>query len=338
MINKFVSATKKAARRVWPKVIINVTSEHPDVIGVVSPYFRGVRSATKEMVPDMIEISNIYSRPVAKRLAAKVISYSPKKVLISGYAVGHDLLAEELKKADPNVRIFLLVHSAFIWFDLYPAENAIFENFINMAKKGIIEKVGFCKRDLAEYFGGQGLNTFFVMNRFYPEKHKAHKINKKNVSIGIFGQNWWHRNITNQVIGALMLPNTHIHVNEVSNHFFIDRNRVKVHGILPKEEFLKLYDKLDMNMYISMTDCFPMVAIESMQYGIPCLVSDTSDVYAFNAKLKKWLTVSTIDGPIGISKKINEVIENYPAIQAEISKYLPVLKDKVEASIKEFLK
>lgn len=338
MINKFVRATKKAVRYVWPKVIINITNDKPDIIAIASPNFRGVKSATKEMVSDMIEISDIFSRTVAKKLAGQIIGYKPKKVLISGYAIGHDLLAEELKKADPNLRIFLLIHSAFIWFDLYPAENAIFENFINMAKKGIIEKVGFCKRDLAEYFKGQGVNTFFVMNRFYPEKHQTRTLSKKKINIGIFGQNWWHRNITNQVIGALMLPNTSVHVNEIANHFFIDKKRVTIHGILPKDQFLKLYDKLDINMYISMTDCFPMVAIESMQYGIPCLISDTSDVYTFSPKLKSWLTVSTIDGPIGISKKIREVIDNYPAIQAEITKYIPVLKSKVEASIKEFLK
>lgn len=320
------------------RVIICLKNTNPDIIAVVSPDFRGVNSATKEMVTDVIEISNIYRRSIAKKLAKEIIKYNPKKILVSGYAKGHDLLIEELKKQNPNLRIFVLIHSAFIWFDVYPAENIVFENFIKMAKSGLIEKVGFCKRDLAEYFKSKGIETYFVMNRFYPEKHNYKKIDKSNINIGIFGQNQWHRNITNQVIGALMVDNSTVHVNEVSKHFFIDESRIKVHGILPKDEFLKLYSKLDINMYISMTDCFPMVLIESMQYGIPCLSSDTSDVYSYSQKLKKWLTVSTIDGPIGISKKINEVIDNYNDIQIEIKKYLPVLKEKVEDSIKEFLK
>lgn len=338
MISRTIKFTKRLVRLVKPKVIIDIVNKNPEIISIASPYFRGVKSATKEMVPDMIQISDIHSRNVAKKLAKQIISYSPKKILISGYATGHDMLAEELKSASPDLRIFLLVHSAFIWFDLYPAENAIFENFINMSKKGIVEKIGFCKRDLAEYFKSQGVNAFFVMNRFYPEKHKVRKLDNNRINIGIFGQNWWHRNITNQAIGALMLPNTYVHVNEISNHFFIDKKRLKVHGILPKQDFLKLYEKMGINMYISMTDCFPMVVIESMQYGIPCLVSDTSDVYGFNKKLKDWLTVSTIDGPIGISKKIKKVIDNYMSIQKEINNYLPLLKKKVETSIKVFLK
>ena len=319
-------------------VIDGVKSSSPDIIAVVSPYFRGVRSATKELVPDLFEVSNIYARSKARELARRIIQYSPKKVLVSGYAQGHEMLIEELNAADPDLRIFVLIHSAFIWFDTYPAENYVFERFIKLAEQGTIEKVGFCKRDLAEYFKTFGVNTYFVMNRFYPEKHSVRKINSDDINIGIFGQNQWHRNITNQTIGALMVKNTKVHVNEISDHFFIDKSRIIVHGILPKEEFLKLYNNLDINMYISMTDCFPMVAIESMQYGIPCLVSDTSDVYSFSPELKKWLTVSTIDGPIGISKKINEVLENYDEIQTEIVKYLPILKNEIEKSIVEFLK
>lgn len=338
MIDRIKQIAKKSARAVMPKVVIDVSSDNTEIIAIVSPYFRGVKSATKEMVPDMIQVSDIYNKTIAKRLAKKICAYRPEKILISGYAKGHDLLAYEIKKLLPSVRIFVLIHSAFIWFDSYPAENVVFENFINMAKKGIIEKVGFCKRDLAEYFASLGINSYFVMNRFYPEKHQIKTLSKKSINIGIFGQNQWHRNITNQAIGALMVDGTTVHCNEISSHFFIDKSRVKAHGILPKDDFLKLYESMDINMYISMTDCFPMSVIESMQYGIPCLVSDTSDVYSFNPKLKKWLTVSSIDSPIGISKKINEVITNYSDIQREIKNYLPVLHEKVEASIKEFLK
>lgn len=319
-------------------VIDSVGSKNPKIIAVVHPEYRGVRSATKEMVGDLFEVSAIHTREKAREIARQIVKYNPEKVLISGYAIGYDLLASEIKNVAPNVRIFAFIHSAFIWFDVYPAENYVFEAFVDMAKTGIIEKIGFCKRDLAEFFKTQGVDSYFVMNRFYPEKHTFRELSKEKIKIGIFGKNMWHRNITNQVLGALGIENAEVHVNEVSNHFFIDKNRVIVHGILPKDEFLKLYQTLDINMYISLTECFPMSVIESMQYGIPCLVSDTSDVYTWNEKLKKLLTVSTIDSPLGITKKIQEVVANYKEIQKEIEGYLPILKTKVENSIEEFLR
>ncbi len=307
-------------------------------IAVACPDYRGVKSATKEMIPDLAEVPPLYSKIMARRVAKDILIHQPKIILVSGYALGYDFLVEELHRLDPQLRIFVLIHSAFIWFDMYPTENKVFERFINLAKKGVIEKVGFCKQDLAEYFARQGVKSYFVMNRFYPEKHNFKKLNSKEINVGIFGQNQWHRNITNQAVGALLVEGSKLHVNEISKHFFLDRERIKTYGILPKEEFLKIYQQIDINLYISLTDCFPMTVIESMQYGTPCLVSDTSAIYDFNPQLKKWLTVSAIDGPLKIAKQIEAVIKNYPAIQTEIKSYLPVLKEKVETSIEEFLK
>lgn len=320
------------------KVTLNIINEKPEIIAIASPYFRGVKSSTKEMIPDLIEISDIYNRNRAKKLAKLIVDYFPKKVLISGYTRGYDLLAEELKKANPNLQIFALIHSAFMWFDVYPAENYVFQRFVELAKVGVVKRIGFCKRDLAEHFKKLGVDSCFVMNRFHSQGYEFKDLSKEKIKIGVFGQNMWHRNITNQVLGALQINKSEVHVNEISDHFFIDRARVQIHGILPKKEFLDLYKTLDINMYVSLTECFPMAVIESMQFGIPCLVSDTSDVYGWSPYLKKMLTVSTIDSPIGISKKIQEVINNYNDIQKEIKKYLPLLKAEIEKSIEEFIK
>jgi hypothetical protein len=115
-------------------VINSVISMKPEIIGIVNPnYSGGVRSSTFEMVKDVFEVSDIYTRAKAKEVAKIICSFFPKKVLISGYAKGHDMLAEELKLANPNLRIFVMIHSAFLWFDVYPAENGVFKRFIGMA-------------------------------------------------------------------------------------------------------------------------------------------------------------------------------------------------------------
>lgn len=334
---RFWAGVTKSGRRSGTKVINQVKNNNPEIIAVTNPEFTGVSSATKEMVEDVFLVSEIYSKRTASKIALKILKHNPQKVLVSGYAKGHDILISELKKQNKNLKIFVLIHSSFLWFDVYPQENATFENFLEMTEKGIIEKIGFSKKDLAEYFKELGFKSFFVMNRFYPEKHVTKKLNLKDIKVGIWGKNFWHRNITNQVVGALMVPGTEIHVNEIGNHKFLDNNRINVHGILPKEEFHKIFSKMDINLYISLTECFPMVGIESMQYGIPCLLSDTSDVYAFDKKLKQSLTVTTIDGPLGIRKKIEEVIKDYDEVQSQIVNYLPKLKKEVEESIKEFL-
>lgn len=326
--------------RVFKKTRVNyfVTSKSLQIIGVCSPDYRGVRSATYALVDDVVEVSEILSPKKAKEIASKIAEWSPKKVLFSGYPYGYDLLIQEVKIALPESKILVLVHSAFTWFGIYPRENETFEAILELAKRGVVSEIGFVKRDLAEFFKEQGIETCFVMNRFEPNLEKMKELSEGTIKIGIFGSNLWHRNILNQVIGALMLDNTEVHVNELGDHKFLDQKRVFVHGFLPKEEFLKLFSQMDLNLYISLTDCFPMSVVESMSYGIPCLVSDTSDIYAWSNLLQERLTIPKIDSPLAIKEKIEEVLRDYKEIQEEIKKYLPLLKEKAEKSIEEFLK
>jgi glycosyltransferase involved in cell wall biosynthesis len=288
----------------------------------------------------VVEVSEIFSRRGARKVARVIGNLGPKKVLLSGYPLGYELLAEELRQNFPEIRVFAYIHSSFTWLgiDIYQAENPVLERIINLSKEGVIEKVGFCKRDLAEYFKEQGVNSFFVMNRFEIPKKAFKPLSQEKIKIGVFGHSWWHRNILNQVIAALMIPNSEIHVNEIGDFDFVDEKRVVVHGFLPKAEFNKVMAEMDLNLYVSFTDCFPMTLIESMELGIPAIASDTSDVYSFDKKIKDRLVVSTIDGPLGIKEKIEEVIKDYDQIQKMITDYLPLLKEKVEKSISDFLK
>lgn len=337
----FLAGILKSGRVSSFKTVDNVKSKNPEIIGICNPHplNRGVQSSTYTLTSDVFEVSEIFSKEVAKKIARKITSYSPKKVIISGYALGYELLAEEIKALSPKIKIFAFIHSSFTWFgiDIYMAENPVFERMLALSKEGIIEKIGFCKRDLAEYFKKKGYPAYFVMNRFEIPDRKFKPLSKSQIKIGIFGHNWWHRNILNQVVAGLMVSNTEIHVNEIGDHEFLDEGRIVVHGFLSKEEFNKLYGEMDINLYVSFTDCFPMTLIESMENGIPCIASDTSDVYSWSPKLREYLVVSKVDGPLGISEKISGVIENYAEIQKEIKNYLPILKAEVEKSIKEFL-
>ncbi len=316
----------------------NVVSENPELIGVCNPRFAGgVKSSTYSLCADVVEVSEMFDRVSARKVAEHIAAYRPAKLLVSGYSVGYDLLIDEIKKVAPETRIFAYVHSAFIWFDTYMDENPVFYRFLEQESEGLIEKIGFCKRDVSEYFRRLGHNSFFIMNRFELKSERHSRSDDGTVRIGIWGANLWHRNILNQVIAALMVPGSEVHVNQMTPHDFLDKGRIVVHGLLPKEEFAKVFSSMDINMYVSFTDCFPMTLVESMEQGIPCIASDTSDVYSFSPELKSSLVVSTIDGPIGISEKIVHVLANYGEVQDRIAAYLPVLSAEVEKSIEEFL-
>lgn len=204
-------------------------------------------------------------------------------------------------------------------------------------EKGFIEKIGFVKRDPCTYFRERGVNAFFVMNRPPDFEGPRHILQKGHLQIGVWGSNMWHRNLLNQVVGGLMVEGSRVHVNEIPKYFFWDDARIVRHGILPHEQYIPILQSMDVNLYVSFTDCFPMTVIESMSYGIPCLASDTSEVYGWSRYLKEHLVISKIDSPVAMREKIEWIREHYPEIQKEMSAYLPLLKEEIERSIQEFL-
>lgn len=309
------------------------------LVGVCNPRWAGgVREATFAICPDVVEISEIFDRSTAARAALSVTKYYPDKVMLSGHPTGYDLLAEEIKRRSPSTRIYAYVHSSFAWFDEHPAENPVFDRYLALQRAGVIERIGFCKRDVARFISRLGVDTAVVMNPF---SHAAsrHELSRDGViRIGVWGKSLWHRNLLNQIVAALMVEGAEVHVNEYIPHAFLDETRIVAHGRLPREQYDAVMRTMDVNLYVSFTDCFPMTLIESMVHGIPCVASDTSEVYSFDPALKSDLVVSAIDSPLAIAGRIRAVLQEYPSIQQRIEDYLPVLKIEIDKAIEEFLR
>lgn len=320
---------------------INIKEKNPEIIGVCTSGTGGVKSATYSLTSNVIEIPGIKSSGQADIAANEIIKYNPKKVVISGYPPRYDLLARSIKKKRPSIRIFFISHAPFTWYHGRAKELLGFRRMFDAYNDGCIEKMGFVKRDVAAYFKERGVNAFLIMNR--PPKFNSfkHKLGKGKLKVGVWGNDrddMWHRNLLNQVVSGLMIKNSEVHVNGLPDYFFLDENRINRHGILPKEKYVPLLRSMDINLYVSFTDAFPMTVIESMSYGIPCIVSDTSEVYDGNRYLKKMLTESKIDSPLAMKNRIELVVKNYDKIKKEIASHIPVLEKKIEKTIVEFLK
>lgn len=318
-----------------------VDTQHSDTyetVGVCHPNWRGIKSATYSLVPKVFEVPEIDSYADAIKIAQDINTHQPKKVILSGYPRGYHLLAKALKEVNTDVRVFFISHAPFTWYINRETEVSWLKDMFEAYNNGYIEKIGFVKMDPYVYFKEKGINAFFLLNRPASLETRRHILNREKPQVGVWGSEMWHRNLLNQTIGGLMIKNSTVHVNELSEYFFLDNSRLERHGVLPKEEYIPILNSMDVNLYISFTDCFPMTIIESISYGIPCLASDTSHVFHWSEYLKNNLIVSKVDSPVAIKEKIEWVFEHYIEVQEEIERYLPILNAEIEKSIKEFLK
>ena len=84
--------------------------------------------------------------------------------------------------------------------------------------------------------------------------------------------------------------------------------RIEVVGALPHAEFLRLMVRMDVLLYVSLTECYPMLLLEGMAAGIPVLVSNTHRVLQGDAVLAQALVVQQPDSPDAVRERILAVV------------------------------
>ena len=52
---------------------------------------------------------------------------------------------------------------------------------------------------------------------------------------------------------------------------------------------------MDINLYVTLSECHPMLALESIAAGTPCIISDVSNIYDFDDNLRKLMIVRKHD-------------------------------------------
>ena len=82
------------------------------------------------------------------------------------------------------------------------------------------------------------------------------------------------------------------------------------HGELPRPQFVQLQGSVDLNLYVSLSECHPMSPLESYAAGVPCLMSQTSDLFRSDTRLWDLATIGEADNPSAIAGAATELMAN----------------------------
>ena len=77
---------------------------------------------------------------------------------------------------------------------------------------------------------------------------------------------------------------------------------------------------MDLNMYVTLSECSPMVPLESMALGVPVLVGPTT-TYFDHEPVLEGLVVRSPEDMKSIQTTIEHVLENYNDISARLIEF-----------------
>ncbi len=206
-----------------------------------------------------------------------------------------------------------------------------FKEIYKLYTDKVISSIAFLDNGFYQTLAKKGDNVYFICLDILRKQSK--KSNLSN-SIGILNSD----NIK-----------THSYYNELSAIKLVDNTSVKLHKFnKTTKRFLKLFNikykkcsSLEdtmknnlVNLYINFTENNPLIFLESMDLGIPCIVGNNEFL---NDDLRKYLMVKSDDDINEIATKIATISESSSEIFKKYDLFRKQYSKKSKESIEQFL-
>lgn len=318
-----------------------------DYIVFYNPECIGVMNSIKELFDNnqIIELKEIFNKKEITDIALKIKEKGIKQIIFSTMAYGYKSLAEFIYTLDNTIKIKFLWHGSHSLF-VNKNEEYFLESILDLEKRGIVTGIGFMKESMAEFYKLKGYKSYFLKNTVNSIKYN--KTTKKedsiNTRIGLYASgDRWEKNTYNQLSACAMIKNAIVDVvpNTTLSKSFSELMKIELKSketvtSLSRQELFERIARNDVNLYVTFTECAPMVPLESLELGVPCIVGNNNH-YFTNTELEKYLVVKSEDNIDEIYEKINLVINNKTNIIKLYKNWKKEYDKESKKSVQKFL-
>lgn len=303
----------------------------------------GIMNATKEIFDNTIPLAEIFNKKEIEDIAEEISKSNIKQIIFATQAHGYKALAEKIKEKNSKIIIKFMWHGSHSLF-VNRDEEYFLESILDLEKRGIVTSIGFLKESMAKYYSLKGYNSYFVMNTVNTIKEAKSDIKRDEIKVGIYSSgDRWEKNTYNQLSACSLVDNNIIVDSIPATELF--KSYCKLMNIkyvedlktsVSRDELVDRMSKNTINLYVTFTECAPMIPLESMQVGVPCIVGDNNH-YFTNTNLEKYLVVKAEDSIDEIAEKMKLCIENRDEIMRLYKEWKKEYDLKSKESVNKFL-
>lgn len=280
-----------------------------------NPKFLGVTNATKELFDNLVPLGDLYRKKDVYKIYDAIIATNIKEVYFSAFCYNWKTLVIKLKKHNPSLIIKTFWHGSHSQIlDTYGwCRN---QEIIKLHQNGFIDQMGSCKASLIDFYEKNGYNSIFLNNTVsFNGKDYISSVKNKKLKIGVYSANTeWRKNMMTQVSVVKLLDNAVIDMVPINPEAarFASSLGVTIEGLekpIPREELLHRMAENDINLYVTFSECAPMLPLESLEVGVPCIAGNNHHFFK-NSPLEKYLIVNNETDIFEIKEKIELCLKN----------------------------
>lgn len=356
--NKIINFVKMpyGIARQWYSIHINIKKrianyskilkeQQNNYLGICHPEWIGVRNSTKDIFKDdVLEIREIYTKKEAKMIAREIAKVEKKLVVFNAFAFGWEEIIKELKSINKSIEIRIVIHGSNSllaeWYDW-----EVFNKMHVLYNAKYVDKLCFVKKSLYEFYKAKGYNTLFLMNDInINDKEKYMNKEKRDyIRIGLYSSgDRWVKNTYNQLSAISLINNAQVEciplnekISTIAKMYHI--NLTGETSSISREELYKKIASNDINLYVTFTECAPLIPLESLELGTICITGDNHH-YFKGTELEKYIVVNREDDIMEIYNKIIYALENKEKILELYTEWKKNYTQEAKENVKNFLK
>jgi hypothetical protein len=301
-------------------------------LALYTPMWAGVAASTRALFDKTMPLPHFVHQHPSEVTSDELDEYveivralAPRRLILSGGEQLHwDFLAK-YKAACPQTCAEVVSHSGQLQFseDHHCRE---FMMWIPAYHAGMIDKIWVLKRGLDSVLQNLGINSELIENGL-PQKAKSPRQLRSGapVRVGIWSvDNGWRKNLISQFLAfagdrryEIYHTATDPTLTSLLGAFGVPNVRVN-DGPLPHAQMLSWLGKMDVNLYVTLSECSPMMPLESISLGVPVVVGPTTTFFDEEPLLRQRLMVSSPDDMSSIRTTVNDLIADYDAVAEAI--------------------
>jgi glycosyltransferase involved in cell wall biosynthesis len=264
----------------------------------------------------LINAANFLKHPKLEEFVRGILQKTPSVVILSGGDQIEIGIAEVLRRLNPKIEIILLWHgSPANWSENH--ERNLFSKWVDAQRKGIVNRIDVVDEGLESFLCQNGIESKLIMN-MPPRVDNKDKweprleLDLRQILLAA-ASNSFRKNYYNQIVAACMLgkPNEIkvLGLNELPSQIF-GEFPINLTSHVSEKEFEIEIKKSRLVMYATLSECSPMVPLESIAIGTPVICGPTAPYLRNYQELRKLIVVKNPDSINCIVKTLEELLAN----------------------------
>jgi hypothetical protein len=267
------------------------------VVQVCHPDWRGVRTVAYGFATPVVECDDLGRW--GSELLGGIKEAGVEVVVIQGWPPGAGQFVDLLHRE--GLRTGCVLHSSPAQHGAEGGEAIVVEEILALGRSGVLDAVGMAKAGVHAAFAALGYEVAYVPNRV-PVLPAFERMDLgPGTNVGVFAEPLWRKNVVTQLMAVAAIEKGRAHVMRRPAVHYLEGLEIAEHGQLPWEEFIALQSSVDLNLYVTLSECHPSTPQESYLAGVPCLVSRVSSVFREDPVLWDLTSVDEADNPATIA-------------------------------------